>query len=661
VALAAALVWAAPAGVSPVQAYPGPSVQIVGHGFGHGRGMGQYGAYGDALAGWSYTRILDTYYGGTTMGSANPATSISVRLGEFDGAPGTIVQENNHDLVVSWDGHSLPGVAAVYVSRVASGLKIQTSTADCGGPWSSPVAVALGDVSISPAVPGSNDTNEMVQACPSVGPQVPYRQWLRGRLVVKAAVAQTWNVLPLDSYVQGVVPRESPSSWGNTGGEAALQAQAVAARSYAVAFGTPICDSTSCQVYGGRAMIASDGTTYVDLEGTGPYVSTSDAAVAATSGQVRLLANGSVASTEYSASTGGYTAGGVFPAVPDPGDATPSNPFHTWTQNVPVATVEAAFPSVGSLLSMPIIRRNGLGDMGGRVLTMQVRGTLGTVTISGAQLEAALGLPSDWFSIVNQASGGVNGYWLTAGDGGVFTFGGAVFHGSAGGLHLNQPVVGMAAAPDAAGYWLVAADGGVFTYGVPFYGSTGSLRLNKPVIGMAAASGSDGYWLFASDGGVFTFGPGARFFGSTGGLRLNKPAVGMAATPSGDGYWLVASDGGVFSFGDAGFYGSTGSYRLNQPVVAMAPTATGHGYWLLARDGGVFSFGDAPFLGSVPGLGVNTTIVDGKATADGRGYLLVSAGGTVYSFGDAPAFGGMPDIAPGYTGRILGIATQTGS
>ena len=51
-----------------------------------------------------------------------------------------------------------------------------------------------------------------------------------------------------------------------------------------------------------------------------------------------------------------------------------------------------------------------------------------------------------------------------AADGGIFSFGDALFHGSSGGITLNKPIVGMAAAPDGQGYWLVASDGGVFNY-----------------------------------------------------------------------------------------------------------------------------------------------------------------------------------------------------
>jgi hypothetical protein len=56
-------------------------------------------------------------------------------------------------------------------------------------------------------------------------------------------------------------------------------------------------------------------------------------------------------------------------------------------------------------------------------------------------------------------------------DGGVFSYGSAPFYGSAANLQLAAPVVGIT--PDAAtgGYWLVAGDGGMFGFNAPFYGA----------------------------------------------------------------------------------------------------------------------------------------------------------------------------------------------
>jgi streptogramin lyase len=164
-------------------------------------------------------------------------------------------------------------------------------------------------------------------------------------------------------------------------------------------------------------------------------------------------------------------------------------------------------------------------------------------------------------------------------------------------------------APPAGGYWLSATDGGIFNFGnAGFFGSTGAIHLNRPIVGMAATPSGKGYWLVATDGGIFTFGD-AGFFGSTGAIHLNSPIVGMAATPSGQGYWLVATDGGIFNFGDAAFFGSTGAIRLNKPIVAMASTRSGQGYWLSASDGGIFNFGDAAFFGSTGAIHLNSPIV----------------------------------------------------
>jgi len=227
------------------------------------------------------------------------------------------------------------------------------------------------------------------------------------------------------------------------------------------------------------------------------------------------------------------------------------------------------------------------------------------------------------------------GYWLVASDGGIFSFGDGAFMGSTGNIRLNQPIVGMAAAPHGSGYWLVASDGGIFSFGAAqFHGSTGNIRLNQPIVGMAATPDGGGYWLVARDGGIFSFGD-AQFFGSTGNIRLNQPIVGMAATPSGGGYWLVASDGGIFTFGDAAFRGSTGAIRLNQPIVGMAPAADGNGYWLVASDGGIFSFGSAGFHGSTGGQPLNRPIVGMARSASGNGYWLVASDGGIFSFGDA--------------------------
>src|ERR671936_738950 len=51
-----------------------PAFFVRGHGWGHGVGMPQYGAYGYALHGWTHQRIVAHYYPGTTIGQTQLKT-----------------------------------------------------------------------------------------------------------------------------------------------------------------------------------------------------------------------------------------------------------------------------------------------------------------------------------------------------------------------------------------------------------------------------------------------------------------------------------------------------------------------------------------------------------------------------------------------------------
>src|SRR3954465_4527965 len=79
----------------PATAYPSDHVSLTGHGFGHGRGMGQFGALGYALKGTGYTDILNPFYSNTTAGSI-PAGNIRVQLVANDGQDTIVTQEKGH-------------------------------------------------------------------------------------------------------------------------------------------------------------------------------------------------------------------------------------------------------------------------------------------------------------------------------------------------------------------------------------------------------------------------------------------------------------------------------------------------------------------------------------------------------------------------------------
>jgi hypothetical protein len=280
----------------------------------------------------------------------------------------------------------------------------------------------------------------------------------------------------------------------------------------------------------------------------------------------------------------------------------------------------------------------------------------GTPTVSGTfaftikVTDSARGVATQAFTII--VAGVHQGYWEGASDAGVFNFGAAAFHGSAGNLHLNSPVVGIANTP-AGGYWLVCSDGGVLSFGAPFLGSLGGHPLRAPIVGIAATPEGRGYYLVGADGSVYPFGD-AVFRGSMVGTPLHSPVVGIDVTPDNGGYYLVAADGGIFTFGDAVFHGSMGGTPLNKPMVGIAVDDTTSGYWLVASDGGVFTF-DAPFLGSMGGKPLNKPVVSIAEGADDRGYRLVATDGGVFCFGTAQFLGSMG--AKPLNKPIVGIAS----
>jgi hypothetical protein len=125
-------------------------------------------------------------------------------------------------------------------------------------------------------------------------------------------------------------------------------------------------------------------------------------------------------------------------------------------------------------------------------------------------------------------------------------------------LGLDCPACAIVPTHTGAGYWIACEDGGVFSYGdAIFFGSMGGHHLDAPVVAMAVTPSGGGYWLIGGDGGVFAFGD-AHPFGDNPvpGQHLNSHIRHATPTPSGLGLFLVGGDGGVFTLGDAEFHGT---------------------------------------------------------------------------------------------------------
>ena len=147
----------------------------------------------------------------------------------------------------------------------------------------------------------------------------------------------------------------------------------------------------------------------------------------------------------------------------------------------------------------------------------------------------------------------------------------------AGGVRLNQPIVGMAATPTGRGYWLVAADGGIFSFGdAAFYGSTGAMRLNQPIVGMAATPDRPGLLARRER---------RRHLQLRRRRASTAPPAASASTsrssawprrPTGRGYWLVASRRRHLQLRRRRFLRlHRRASRLNRPIVGMAAAPDG--------------------------------------------------------------------------------------
>lgn len=375
---------------APAQA-AGDDVTIVGHGWGHGRGLSQYGALGYVVNyGWTYQQIVAHYYGGTTLGD-NPRGDEVIDV-ELTGRTSKDTAATGSGLTV--DNVALPaGMTSVRLIWNGTKFRSEVTSGVCGmggSTWQQwqdfPAGAEL-------RTPGNRsllcDQNEM--------------RTYRGSLVavLVGGTSYTFNRVSIEDYLHGVVPRESPASWADLGGgkgAEALKAQAVAARSYALASrrasGARTCDTTACQVYGGVRTQAYGVTAVTELED-----SRTDKAIADTARKVMLTSSGAVARTEFSSSSGGWTAGGVFPAVEDLGDAISGNPNHNWTVTLTRAQLASKL-GLSSIASFQVTERIAGGAEGGRVKTAVASNDVGAATtFTGNDVRLKLGLKSDWFTV----------------------------------------------------------------------------------------------------------------------------------------------------------------------------------------------------------------------------------------------------------------------
>ncbi len=347
---------------------------VVGHGFGHGVGMSQYGAYGYAKHGADYRFILGHYYSGTTIGTLPRPRVVRVLI---DVSRGDVGFSGAGDAC----GRSLAPGHPYEAHRAGGSVLLRNSAgrtlANCGRKLR---AAGNGRIDIA----GAGTYRGALQVVPTDS---------------DAHSLNAVNALSVDQYVKGVIPNEMPSSWPM----AALRAQAVAARSYALSVqvggnGFDLYDNTSSQVYRGL----ESGTARTD------------AAASSTDGQV-VMYGGSIAQTYFSACSGGYTEsvqnvffGPSIPylvGVPDPYDY--YCPLHTWTLRFSEPQISAKLGSdLSGQLKQVVVTKRGVSP---RIVWARLYGTGGVTRIRGDQLASALGAYDSWMTFRRVVNGQVAG------------------------------------------------------------------------------------------------------------------------------------------------------------------------------------------------------------------------------------------------------------
>jgi stage II sporulation protein D len=336
---------------------------VKGHGFGHGVGVSQYGAYGYALHGKDYRFILAHYYQGTTISQVERTRIVRVLL---DIEPGDV----GFSGATSACGVALDPTRGYEAHRNGSGVKLRGSSgkalADCGRKLR---AAGRGRISID-GIGTYRGALEVVPTDSDVGS------------------LNAINALPLEQYVKGVIANESPPSWP----AAELRAQAVESRSFALTGGV-----------GGNGFDLYDDTRSQVYDGLSSETATTNAATDATRGEV-VTYGGKVAETFFSACSGGYTEsvqnvffGPAVPyltAVPDPYDY--YCPLHNWTLRFSGPEISAKLGGyLDGALKKVVVTKRGASP---RIVAANLYGSGGMTKVSGEQLQVALGGYSTWMS-----------------------------------------------------------------------------------------------------------------------------------------------------------------------------------------------------------------------------------------------------------------------
>ena len=380
---------------------------FTGSGYGHGVGMSQIGARAKALAGESATAILNYYYSGTKVETATDSKILRINIGHLlkstkvrsdsNGAKlqlfaGALSESKTADVLLD-----IPSKATLNVEISGSQLNISTTQ----GANTTPIA---NGTSFTLRWSGTRHMDGAPTVI-SVTANSTVNRYRYGQIQFKVIkdkllgnrLSVINSVRLQDEYLWGI--GEVPSSWPL----AALQAQAIASRTYALAKSLKIRTACSCHLYGS---ISDQSFVGFSKESEALYGQFWKSAVDSTVGQI-ITYDGLPITAYFTSSTGGATEtsehawGTATPYTLSVSDTASAdiklNPrFATWSRQINQSVIASAF-LLPDVVSLEVLSLNPVGTVDQIKATSS---TGATAILTGETFRSRSKLPSAWFSIV---------------------------------------------------------------------------------------------------------------------------------------------------------------------------------------------------------------------------------------------------------------------
>ena len=384
------------------------SFQIKGAGYGHGVGMSQIGARARAMAGETATAIISYYYKDVAVEPLDDSKVLRVNIGHLlTSAKMATATPNATMQIFSGDIGDAQDVTPLAVVPVKSSLNftilgstvvpsVVTGKKTVSIPRNRIFTVRWTGTRYLPGVDG-------VISLSHTNTTKKYRYGQMQFRAVKAAtlgyrIEVTNSVRLSDEYLWGI--SEVPSSWP----EAALQAQVIASRTYAMSKAGIYRASCDCDLYGEISDQSFLGYAKETEKGWGQFWK---AAVTNTTG-LTITQEGKPITAYFGSSTGGLTetsfnAWGTYKnftqSVADPSSLDPAlNPrFYQWERTITQGSVAAAF-ALPDVVSLEIIMKNTSGT----VSTIRATSSTGIQkSLRGETFRSRTNIPSAYFDLVS--------------------------------------------------------------------------------------------------------------------------------------------------------------------------------------------------------------------------------------------------------------------